>query len=131
LLIAWACLYPFSGWQASGLPVFDYLIAPWPKYFRTEDLVVNVAGYVPLGFVLVPALPKHLKRSTAILLATLLGAILSFTVETTQTFLPARISSNVDLGCNTLGAFLGALGGASLGLRLFGERGLQRWRASN
>lgn len=131
LLILWACLYPFSGWLANGLPLFDYLIAPWPKYFRVEDLVVNVAGYVPLGFVLVPALPQRLKWPTAIALATLLGALLSFTVETTQNFLPSRVSSNVDLGSNTLGAFLGALAGAVFGRHLFGERGVHRWRMNN
>jgi VanZ family protein len=131
LLIAWACLYPFSGWQASGLPVFDYLFAPWPRYIRAEDLVVNILGYVPLGFVLVPALPRRLSALAAIAGATLLAATLSLSIETTQNFLPTRISSNVDLGCNTLGALLGAVAGAIWGRPLFDRGGgILHWRAA-
>lgn len=132
LLITWACLYPFSGWHASGLPLFDYLLAPWPKYVRAEDLAVNVLGYVPLGFVLVPALPRRLSVLAAILLATLLGALLSLSIETAQNFLPSRISSNVDLGCNALGALIGAVAGGLYGRRLFDRGGsMLSWRAAN
>ena len=127
LLIVHACLHPFTGWRDSGLPLFDYLSAPFPQYYRLEDLVLNVLGYVPLGFVLVPALP--LRKAAAILTATLLAALLSFSVETAQHFLPTRISSNVDLACNTGGAFIGALFGALWGRRLFDRNGwLHRWR---
>jgi VanZ family protein len=129
LLIAYACLHPLTGWRASGLPLFDYLVAPWPKYYRVEDLVVNVLGYVPLGFVLVPALAHRTRVRTAIVVATLLAALLSLSIETIQNFLPSRISSNVDLGCNVAGGFIGALGGASWGRALFDPRGwLHRWR---
>lgn len=132
LLIAYACLYPLSGWQASGLPPFDYLFAPWPKYVRVEDLAVNLLGYVPLGFVLVPALPRRLRPAAAMLAATALGASLSFSIETAQNFLPSRISSNVDLGCNTLGTLVGASLGALWGRQMFDhDSGLQRWRLLN
>lgn len=46
-LVAYACLHPFNGWQTTGLPLFDYLLAPWPRYYRSEDLILNVAGYAP------------------------------------------------------------------------------------
>lgn len=132
LLIAYACLYPFAGWQASGLPLFDYLAAPWPKYLRSEDLVVNVLGYVPLGFLLVPALPRRWHPLAAMLVATLLGGLFSFAIETTQHFLPTRVSSNVDLGCNTLGALIGAAAGAVCGRSLFDPDGfIHRWRVSH
>ncbi|MDX5363059.1 MAG: VanZ family protein [Pseudazoarcus pumilus] len=132
LLIAYACLYPFAGWQASGLPLFDYLAAPWPKYLRTEDLVVNVLGYVPLGFLLVPALPRRWHPLAALLVASLLGTLFSFGIETAQHFLPTRVSSNVDLGCNALGALLGAAAGALFGRGLFDPGGgIHRWRAVN
>lgn len=131
-LIAYACLYPFSGWQASGLPPLDYLAAPWPKYLRSEDLVVNVLGYVPLGFLLVPALPRRWHPLAAMLAAIGLGAAFSFAIETTQNFLPARVASNVDLGCNTLGALIGAIAGAACGRALFDPAGfLHRWRVAN
>lgn len=132
LLIAYACLYPFTGWEVSGLPLFDYLAAPWPKYLRDEDLVVNVLGYVPLGFLLVPALPRRWHPVAALLGATLLGTLFSFAIETTQNFLPSRISSNVDLGCNALGALIGAAAGALLGRNLFDPGGaIHRWRTNN
>lgn len=129
LLILYACLHPLTGWRVSGLPLFDYLTAPFPKYYRTEDLVLNVLGYLPLGFVLAPALPRRLGYMGTILLATLLAGLLSLTIETLQNFLPTRISSNVDLGCNIAGAFIGALLGSLLGRRLFDQHGwLNRWR---
>jgi VanZ family protein len=124
LLIGYACLHPLTGWQRTGLPLFDYLYAPWPRYYRTEDIVLNVLGYVPLGFLLVPALPAGLGRPAAALLATVLAAALSFSIETTQNFLPTRVASNVDLGCNVLGALIGATGGALLGRSLFGSGGV-------
>ena len=127
LLILYATLHPLSGWQRSGLPVFDYLIAPFPRYFRVEDMVVNVMGYVPLGFVTFAALA--MRRLSAVLVATLLAGLLSLSVETLQNFLPTRVSSNVDLACNLAGGLLGALLGALTGHRLFDrDGGLERWR---
>lgn len=129
LLIVYACLHPMTGWRASGLPLFDYLFAPWPRYYRTEDLVLNVLGYVPLGFVLVPALARATGAAKAVVGATLLAGALSLAIETTQNFLPTRVSANVDLGCNILGALIGALAGACWGRTLFAPGGaLHRWR---
>lgn len=130
LLIAYACLHPMTGWRASGLPVADYLFAPFPKYYRTEDIVVNILGYVPLGFVLAPTLLSRLGRISAIVATTLLAGLLSLSIETAQNFLPTRISSNLDLGCNIAGALIGATLGAVWGHRLFDQRGwLHRWRS--
>lgn len=132
LLIVYACLHPFTGWRDTGLPPFDYLLAPWPKYYRIEDIVLNVLGYVPLGFVLAPALPPRLGRVGVVIVTTMLAALLSFSIETTQNFLPSRISANVDLGANMLGALVGALFGALWGHRLFDQRGwLHRWRSGH
>lgn len=130
LLIAYACLYPFAGWQASGLPLFDYLLAPWPKYLRMEDVVANVLGYAPLGFLLAAALPRRWRPTAAVLAATLIGTLFSFAIETTQNFLPTRVSSNLDIACNALGALIGALAGGLGGRRLFDADGsVHYWRA--
>lgn len=132
LLITYACLHPLTGWTISGLPLFDYLSTPWPKYYRGEDVIVNVLGYVPLGFVLAPALMNRMRPAGAILLATALGGTLSLGIETTQNFLPSRISSNVDLGSNLLGTLLGAALGAFAGRPLFAHSGwLHRWRSGS
>jgi len=130
LLVVYACLHPLTGWKATGLPLFDYLWAPWPKYYRVEDSVLNVLGYLPFGFLLVPALPRRIGRIAAVVGAALVAGLLSFTLETVQNFLPTRISSNVDLACNLAGAVLGALLAARWGHALFDERGwLHRWRS--
>ena len=63
LLVAYASLYPFEGWRAVGLSPFAYLSAPWPRYVTAFDVVVNVAGYVPYGFLAVAALrPTRARR---------------------------------------------------------------------
>lgn len=130
LLIVYACLHPLAGWQSSGLPAFDFLFEPWPKYVRTEDLVVNVLGFVPLGFVAVPALGARFGTLGRLFLAALVGTVLSLSVETAQNFLPNRIASNVDLGSNALGSLLGAMLGTFWGKASFDQGGwLQQWRA--
>lgn len=129
LLVAYACLHPFGGWRESGLPLFDYLTAPWPRYFQVEDLVFNVLGYVPLGLVLAAALPARWPRARQVLVATVLATLFSFALETLQHFLPSRVSSNIDLGGNALGALLGAILGALWGHALLAPHGgLVRWR---
>ena len=130
LLIVYACLHPLTGWKPTGLPLLDFLDAPWPKYYRVADLVLNVLGFLPFGFVLAPALPLRIGRVGAVIASTLIAGLLSFGMEVTQNFLPTRVSSNVDLGCNLLGAFAGALLGARWGHPLFDESGwLHRWRS--
>jgi VanZ family protein len=131
LLIAYACLHPLAGWRDSGLPLFDYLVAPWPKYFVVADLVFNVLGYLPFGFLAAAALPPRWGALRAVVLATLLATLLSLALETAQNLLPSRIASNVDLGGNIAGGLAGALAGARWGAVLFGPRGrIHRWRAA-
>lgn len=113
LLIVYASLHPFMGWRDNGVPVIEFLFARWPRYYTTFDLVINVLAYVPLGFLLIPALRDPLGGWISALLAVVGGACLSFGMELLQNFLPSRVPSNLDLACNSLGALLGSL----LGLR--------------
>lgn len=132
LLISYACLHPFSGWRASGLPPFDFLFAPWPKYFIALDFFFNILAYVPLGFVLAAALPQRWRARRLVVVSVLLAGLLSLCLETAQNFLPTRVASNLDLGGNLAGALLGALLGARGGRLMFGRRGLiERWRAEH
>ncbi|ENO86155.1 VanZ family protein [Thauera linaloolentis 47Lol = DSM 12138] len=129
-LIAYACLHPLTGWRASGLPLFDYLLAPWPKYFILEDFLFNIAGYLPFGFLAAAALPAARPAWRSIAQATLLAALLSLGLETAQNLLPSRVASNLDLGGNTLGGLLGAVAGVRWGQDWFGANGVvYRWRA--
>ncbi|MCL2644955.1 MAG: VanZ family protein, partial [Betaproteobacteria bacterium] len=124
-LLICASLYPMGNWRVTGLPVFDYLVAPWPKYFEAGEIVVNLIGYMPLGFILVCALPQSWAWKRQVAVAVLCAVLLSFCMETVQNFLPTRVSSNVDLAANSLGALLGALVGVWWGRPVFAPgRGL-------
>ena len=127
-LVAYASLYPFEGWRTVGLSPFAYLTAPWPRYVTAFDVVMNVAGYVPYGFLAVAALRPRMRGAGAFLLAAVSAALLSLVLEAGQSYLPARFASNLDLLCNLAGAALGAV----LALRLapfMAEGPLHRSRA--
>ena len=129
VLIVYACLHPFTGWRDPGLPLLDFLTAPWPRYYSQTDLIVNVLGFMPFSFALVPALGGRLRPGGAVCMAVVIAGLLSLGLETLQNFLPSRVPSNVDLGCNALGGLIGALAGARWGAPLFDTRGaLARWR---
>ncbi len=118
LLVIYASLHPFTGWRDDGAPLTAFLFAAWPRYWTVFDLVTNVAAYLPLGFIWVPTLQPRLGRPLAAILACLLGASLSLGMETLQNYLPTRVASNLDFGCNALGACLGAAAGARWGAAL-------------
>ena len=40
-------LYPMSGWHSSGLPVFGFLLDPWPRWWTWFDIVFNIVVYLP------------------------------------------------------------------------------------
>ncbi|MDD5175899.1 MAG: VanZ family protein [Sterolibacterium sp.] len=118
LLVIYASLHPFSGWHDSGASPAAFLFAAWPRYWTVFDLVTNILAYLPLGFIWVPTMQPRHGPYWAVVWATALGICLSLSLETLQNFLPSRISSNVDLGCNSLGALLGAFAGARWGAAL-------------
>jgi VanZ family protein len=108
-LVIYGSLHPFSGWRDTGVSLFAFLEGGWPRYWTAFDLLTNVAVYLPLGFFLTLGLKGLLWRFFAPFLALLLGAALSFSLESVQTWLPSRVPSNVDLACNSLGTLLGAV----------------------
>ena len=116
-LIVYASLYPFDGWHIQGIAPWAFLSSPWPRYWTGFDVLANIAGYAPLGFLLALTLLRRVRRSDArppskslaLVGATLAGAVLSLTMEALQTYLPARVPSNVDFGLNAAGALSGAL----------------------
>lgn len=109
LLIVYASLYPFEPWRVQGIAPWAFLTAPLPRYWTGFDVISNVLGYAPLGFLWSLAIHRLLPRSRAVVWATLLGLGLSLTLESLQMFLPARVPSNVDLVLNVCGAWVGAV----------------------
>lgn len=129
LLVVYATLYPFSGWRDSGVPAFAYLAAAKPRYITGFDMGVNVLGYVPYGWLAVLALQPRVRGIAAFTVALASGAGLAMLLEASQTYLPSRIASNVDVACNVAGVALGAFGGICSAVWLLGTGPLQRWRA--
>ncbi len=118
-LVVYGSLHPFSGWLDKGLSPFAFLEGGWPRYWTVFDLVANIAVYVPLGFFLTLALHRLPGRYTAPVLAVLLATAVSFGLETVQNWLPSRVPSNVDFGCNAFGSLLGAGLAQFVGPRIF------------
>lgn len=127
-LVVYASLYPFDGWRVQGVAPLAFLLAPFPQYWTGFDLLSNLVGYAPLGFLLTVALLRAGVARRPGLWATLACAALSLSVETLQNFLPARVPSNVDLALNTGGAALGAVL-AHMMQRLGWLAMWSRWRA--
>jgi VanZ family protein len=122
-LIVYASLYPFENWRDQGVEPWAFVSAAWPRYWTWFDVISNVLGYAPLGFLMVLSRLRRKRARWAVLLCTLLAALLSFGLEAVQTYLPDRRASNVDWALNSLGAFAGAL--SAWGLKRGGV--LDRW----
>lgn len=121
--IVYASLFPFAGWRwPAGLPQ-ELLWLRWPRYFIGFDIVSNLLGYLPLGLLVALArLRQGAPAGWALLLATAVGAGLSYTMEVTQHLLAPRVPSLLDLVLNAAGALLGGVVAA-----LLRWSGLLRW----
>jgi VanZ family protein len=122
VLVVYASLYPFAGWRDQGVAPDAFLFAPMPRYFTVFDVIVNLIGYFPLGFLLVLAFNMPQRPLFATALAAIIALLLCLTLEALQTYLPSRIASNLDVLCNTAGAFCGALVGARTAPTLLSSR---------
>lgn len=128
LLICYASWYPFHPWREPAEAWFAFLVAPWPRYYTVADVVLNVLSYFPFGFLVGLALLPRASARTGAILATLAGTLLSFGMESLQQFMPARVSSNLDLLANSLGSMLGAVLAMTVGERWLLSGNLHRLR---
>jgi VanZ family protein len=109
LLVMYASLYPFSNWRDQGLNPFEFLTAPWPRYWSQFDTMANGFGYAPLGFLIALALLRTTFMPWPIVLAALLASALSLAMESLQTYLPQRIPALSDWLLNSTGGLVGAV----------------------
>lgn len=128
VMVAYASLYPLTGWHSVGLSPVSFLYAPWPAYWDRFDVIANALGYMPIGFLvgfLVLRPRKNIKPCywCALVAAVLTGGGFSFLMEALQTYLPSRYPSLADLLLNTGGAAAGGL--VALAMRFVGLIG--RW----
>lgn len=108
-LVVYASLYPFDNWRNQGVLPWAYLTQPLPKYWTGFDVAINIAGYAPLGFLGVLTALRTGQGKYAVLPVTLMIFMLSMCMEGLQSYLPARVASNVDLWLNGLGGLLGGV----------------------
>ncbi len=124
-LIVFASLYPFAGWRDQELVWWAVFTQPLPpQYWTGFDVGSNIAGYLPLGFLLGLGMVRSGWPRGAVLLALGVGSALSLGMEVLQLYLPRRVPSNLDWLLNSAGAALGGAlawllhsgwGGAALG----------------
>jgi hypothetical protein len=84
------------------------------KWYFIQDVIINILGFVPLGYFLMGLLLASLNRSSsrgmwAGLVVVSVGTGLSLFIEILQVYLPTRDSSLVDVISNTTGTALGGL----------------------
>ena len=113
------------------VPFKPFLKTPWrefkPSLDYLADVLVNIVGFVPLGFVFCSYFftVRRLGRAQAITI--FLGFLVSLSIETLQGFLPTRDSGMTDIITNTAGTALGTM--------LFHWKPVQdiysRWRISD
>jgi len=78
-----------------------------PDWGYWQDVLVNIAGFVPFGFLFCAyfSLAGRIKRPA--LVTILLGLGVSLTIESLQSFLPTRDSDSTDVITDTLGTCYG------------------------
>jgi VanZ family protein len=99
------------------VPHKPVLQAPWDEYrssrastaSTTADVALNIAGFVPLGFLFSAFLWSTTRSKRPVSTAILVGALISFTIELLQAYIPDRSSGMTDVLTNTFGTALGAV----------------------
>jgi hypothetical protein len=88
-----------------------FLEAPWdefdPSWGYCKNVLINVVGFVPLGFFFCAYFASLRPLDRAVLATIVLGGVVSLTIEVLQAFLPTRDSGMTDLITNTLGTGIG------------------------
>ena len=107
-LIVYVSLYPFR-FIADGPTLVDALRSlGWARAGRS-DMLNNVLLYVPFGFCVALLVEPRWGRFTGIVVAALLGAMLSLGLELLQASVAIRVSSLRDLSLNATGSLIGAV----------------------
>jgi len=127
-VVAYASLYPLSGWRTPSYEMLWVRLAEWPRYYTYSDVFLNVLAYAPLGLLLTLMLRTRFPAMRAATLAVMFAVALSFVMEVLQSWVPARVPSALDVFCNAVGALVGAWLGLATAGPLLRENALSRWR---
>ena len=119
-IIIYGSLYPFN----FRLPINDLkpavhaLVDSWADAPSRSDFIANILFYMPFGFCAIVVLRTATDALLRILPVTLIGALLSASMELLQYFDEGRVTAATDLYANTIGTLLGAIMGSLIGGRL-------------
>jgi VanZ family protein len=115
-LIVYGSLYPFNfkpdAIDGGVLEAFRQL--SWARAGR-GDRISNVLLYLPLGFCLFLWLELRWGRVPSMGVTTVLGSLLSLSIEIAQVYVSTRVPSFADLTLNAFGTLLGATAGLAWG----------------
>jgi hypothetical protein len=83
----------------------------WLDKFFYYDILINILGFIPLGFFLLAYFVTHYQRYILkfYIITIFIGSIISFAIELIQVYMPGRTSSITDLVCNISGTILGVV----------------------
>jgi VanZ family protein len=125
LLVVYASLYPFAGWQGPGAGQSPLWWLPPAVHQSAFDRWSNGLGYAPLGLLLTLAmLRSRVRPLLALPAAAIAGALLSYSLELVQQFVPPRVPTREDFLLNATGA----AGGALAALALHATGWVDRWQ---
>lgn len=118
-LLVYASFYPLEfDWNRLRM-VFRGPVSGWMPWRRTgeADMIVNLLGYLPIGFFAALAMPGDWPGWKRITTALLGCGLLSLSIELAQNATRIRNPNQVDLILNTLSGGVGALVGIGFGHR--------------
>ncbi len=115
LLILYISLNPFDFDFQNGITAWAWVDAPLPRFITLFDVSANILAYIPFGFLLVFAAYPRWRNFVALGMAISLSALVAFSVETLQSWVPTRIPSLMDWWANVFGGLLGGLLAIPLG----------------
>lgn len=108
-IVVWGSLYPFAFYDRGSLAAgWRFLIETWPYPPDRGDVISNILLYLPLGLFGVAA-ARRPSFPWRVLLVTLLGTLLSATMELTQFWDVGRAPSVADLYSNAFGTLVGSM----------------------
>ncbi|MGH9575670.1 MAG: VanZ family protein [Candidatus Acidiferrales bacterium] len=104
-------LYPFQIDLLHSHPgINPFRLVGWAKAAGTRDAILNVLLFMPFGFGLAGLLRRRgLSRFATAVICLLAGALLSYSVELAQFFIPGRDSGWEDIFTNGSGSLAGCL----------------------